>query len=177
MDVVLIFVFAILIGALAGAAIVYFVFLRKPKTVITHESDKINLAEAEKALKKSGFTILESPAKRTMLTLVDGRNYFGEALAEFVVGKGKKTFVVKIQDSPVLDFSEPSFRRLLLECEYAFRSDGILTFDPVTKEIHQVNFSSPKKSLQEIIFQYLIIGFIIMVIAAIIGLLVVLKLY
>jgi ABC-type antimicrobial peptide transport system permease subunit len=167
----------LLVGALIGVLFAYFLLKKTSRPLTVTESEKVNLEDAGKVLKAAGFVILESPAKRSLMTIVDGRNYFGEAVADFLVKKEKKTYAVKIQTSPVLDFTEPTFRRLLLECEYAFGPDGLITFDPQTKEIHHVNFSSPKKSLQEIIFQYLIIGFIILVIVGIIGLLISLKLY
>ena len=168
---------SLLIGLGGGAIGAYILFRRNQKPAAIISTSQINLEEAEKTIKAAGFEILEKPAKRTMLTLVDGRNYFGETIADFLATKEKKTYVIKVQDSPVLDFTEPSFRRLLLECEYVFKPHGVITYDPQTKELHQVSFSSPRKSLQEVIFQYLTIGVIILVIVAIIALLIALKLY
>ena len=137
----------------------------------------VNLAEAETALKKNGFTILEKPARHTLMTFVDGRNYFGETVADFLVSKAKKNYVVKVLESAALDFTEPALRRVLLEYDYAFDPEAVLAFDPATKELHQVSFAQPGKGLMDKVFQYLIIGFIIAAVIAIICLLVYMKLY
>ena len=166
--------YVILIAAsssIAGSVIgfIFFYFINK-KLISWKMSRRVldaqfSEVEAEELLKKKGFKILGKKKRADIVTYVDGRPNLGFVQADYIVEKNGKKFVAEVKAGEmVVDPSEPSTRRQLLEYKFAYKPYGILLVDMIGKAIHSVDFEHPSYG-EDRIFR-LILGALVVIIVA-----------
>jgi hypothetical protein len=168
----------LLLGILIGLLLFYFLNRRLISSAARTrvETAKYSEAEAEKLLVKQGFTILEKQKRTPLIVWVDGKSHLSYVLADFLVQKDKKTYVVEVKTGQAADPTEPATRRQLLEYEYVYRPDGLLLLDMNLGELHEVDFELPRAERENFLAIFLPL-FIILIIIGIIWLLIQLKLF
>jgi len=137
---------------------------------------KYSEEEAGKLLLRQGFTILEKQKRTPLIIWVDGKSHLSHVQADFLVQKGKKTYVVEVKTGQVADPTEPATRRQLLEYDYVYQPDGLLLLDMNLGELHEVDFELPREGRENFMTIFLPL-FIILFIIGIIWLLIQLKLF
>jgi len=168
----------LLLGILIGIIIFYLVSRRffpvltgeKPNTVSYSE------AEVEKLLAANGYKIVEKRKKAPIITYVDDKAFLGFVLVNYIVKKDSRTFAAEIKTPEESDPTESNLRRKLLELGFAAKADGIILLDLDQKKIQKISFKFPLVE-REFFFKVFIALFIIFVIAGVIGLLMLLKLF
>lgn len=133
--------------------------------------------EAEAILKRAGFQLRAKQVKRTVITVVNGRDHVGYVTADYLVRKEKKEFAVAVHftaDEPAPN--EAGLRRRLIELERAFAPAKVLVLNLNSGELNTVAFRFPKEWGIDGLFNVLIGLFIVAVIVGIIWVLATLRL-
>ncbi|MBI5399494.1 hypothetical protein HZB07_02600 [Candidatus Saganbacteria bacterium] len=147
------------------------IFWQKEKTLSVEEK------EAEGLLGRLGFEIIKRRPKGTIVTKINGQDHMGKVEANYLVTRGKETFVIFIPGSgSSADPTEPALRRRLLELTQAFTVSGALLLDAAQGECHEINFRFPRELTLAGFFRLVIAVFIVAAVVGIIWLLVTLKL-
>jgi hypothetical protein len=94
---------------------------------------------------------------------MDGEEFESFIIADYIVRKGSKTYVVEVKSQEIASrIYEPSVRRQLLEYFLTFKPDGVLLVDMSGKKIHRVEFIRAKdRSYLWLIFTIFILILII----------------
>ena len=168
----------LVIGLLAGSSVIYFVMKPKRRQPLTQsEPLRYSEKEAENILIKAGFEVLEKQQKKTVMTIVDGKDHFGFVEADYMVKKGKSQYVVLVKTGEgSADPNEPIVRRRLIELDHVFSPDGILLLDFNQGELHRIEFDFPTERGMEKFFKYFILLCFVILLLGIVWMLVTLKL-
>ncbi len=143
----------------------------KPETL------SFNAKEAETILQRAGFQIKSKKERKTVMTVIDGKEHIGYVEADYVVKKKKRTFAVVVHSGVgQVDPNEPNYRRHLLEHDRVFKPDALLVLDLTKGRLHTVQFRFPHEYSIDFFFRFLIAVFIVSMIIGIIWMLVTLKL-
>jgi hypothetical protein len=95
--------------------------------------------DAQTFLKRHGYVIIESQARRTLHMVVDGAPVAYEVRADFIARNRGKTFVVEVKTgTKAIDPASTDTRRQLLEYILAYDADGIRLFDAEGGVLHEV---------------------------------------
>ena len=142
------------------------------------EPANFNPKEAEAILRRAGFQILDKCKKQAVITIINGKEHYGNLEADYIVKRqgGKYVVLVHIGEGEP-DPNEPNYRRRLLEYERVFSPRGILVLDLNKGLLHRVNFRFPHEMSIDFFFRFLIAMFIIFGVIGIIWMLVELKLF
>lgn len=99
-------------------------------------------AEAIQFFEDQGYTIVDMQQKKTLVTWINGNPRYHNLMADFVVKKGGKTYIVEVKTGkqPPRPTSADT-RRELLEYFLAYRPYGILVVDLQKKTMHTIAFS------------------------------------
>ncbi len=121
--------------------------------------------EAEEVLRKKGYKILSYQKRDKYEIIVDNEPHQITIIADFLVEKRGKKYVVEVKtgrDAPSIRNS--TTRRQLLEYYYVFKPDGILLVDMENGLFYQIEFVFPYTYNRYNIYNYIIyfiIGFLI----------------
>ena len=129
-------------------------------------------------LRRAGFQILDKRKKEAIITVVNGKDHYGNLEADYIVKRQGSRFVVLVhagEGEP--DANEPNFRRRLLEYDRVFSPRGILVLDLNKGQLQRVNFRFPHEKNIDFFFRLLIALFIIFGVIGIIWMMVELKLF
>jgi len=175
---ILYIIITLAIGITIGALLFYLMSRRLVSSAARARvvTAKYSEEEAEKLLVRQGFTILEKQKRTPLIIWVDGKSHLSYVLADFLVQKNKKTYVVEVKTGQAADPTEPATRRQLLEYEYVYQPDGLLLMDMNLGELHEVDFELPREGRENFLVIFIPL-FIILFIIGIIWLLIQLKLF
>lgn len=133
--------------------------------------------DAEKLLRKAGFQIMNKKERKTVMTVIDGKEHIGYVEADYIVKKKKRTYIVVVHSGVgEVDPNEPNYRRHLLEHDRVFKPDALLVADLTKGRLHTVQFRFPHEYSLDFFFRFLIAVFIVGLIIGIIWVLATLKL-
>jgi len=133
--------------------------------------------DAEKLLKRAGFRIKQKKPRKTVMTVIDGKEHVGYLETDYIVRKDKRNYVVMVHSGiGEVDPNEPNYRRHLLEHDRVFKQDALLVVDLTKGRLHTVQFRFPHEYSLDFFFRFLIAVFIISLIIGIIWMLATLKL-
>jgi len=102
--------------------------------------------DAEKLLKKLGYTIVAKQAPASYAVLIDGELMPFQLTADFIVELGGKRLVAEVKTGKAIKLDSAETRRQLLEYQLAFAVDSLLLVDMEGRQVHTVRFPLPKKS-------------------------------
>jgi hypothetical protein len=166
------------VGMVVGSGLIYFLVRpRHAKQVAHAEPAKFSEKEAEGILRNAGFEVIAKQQRKTVITVVNGKDHFGYVEADYIVRRGKNKYLVMVKAGEgAADPNEPVLRRRFLEYEQVFSPDGLLLLDVNQGEIHSVSFRFPREGSLDIIFKFLMAFLVISFVIGIIWLLAALKL-
>lgn len=164
-----------ILGLLTGVAIIYFIqkkFSYYKKRKILMRAKKAEL-DAMSFLEKHGYRIEAVQESKEVITEVDGKSKKNKVIADYIVKKGKKKYVVEVKTGKQTDkITASGIRRQLLEYFLIFQPHGIILLDMENKKLQHINFkyintidslNSTISIIKKIVgyFLILILGFII----------------
>ncbi len=117
--------------------------------------------DAVRFLEKKGYRILSSQDRKSYIIKVDDKSEEVTVIADFIVKKNGKIYVVEVKtgkEAPSVRTS--STRRQLLEYFYTFRPDGIILLDMNADKVHTVEFPF-SLARKEAFYIYFILGILI----------------
>jgi len=100
--------------------------------------------DAEKVLKKLGYTLLQRQPPGSYWAVVDGNGSEVKLNADLLVELKGKSYVAEVKTGAAAKFEHAETRRQLLEYRTAFGVDGLLLVDMDTKTVRTVTFPAPK---------------------------------
>ncbi|NQT30370.1 MAG: hypothetical protein HQ596_07345 [Candidatus Saganbacteria bacterium] len=166
------------VGILIGLLVFYLLTRRRDKIAPSQEVSSFSDKDAETLLKKQGYQILSKRQRETVITKINGKDHFGFVEADYLVRKGRKSYVVMVHFSEGdADPNEQTTRRRLLEYDNVFSAEGLLVLDVNRGEIHDVSFRFPHEKNIDFFFRLLIALFIIGGVIGIIWMLAMLRLF
>jgi len=124
-------------------------------------SGKTAEKEAEEILRKRGYKILSYQKRDKYEIIVDNEPYQITVIADFLVEKRGRKYVVEVKtgrDAPSIKNS--TTRRQLLEYYYVFKPDGILLVDMENGLFHHIEFLFPYRHNIYNYIIYFIVGFL-----------------
>jgi hypothetical protein len=99
------------------------------------------LKRSEELLVKAGFEIILPDSKVNIIAKVNNQDHFSSLVAECLVIKDKKKYVVVVkQGAEAFDINEINTRRKLIEYSAAFGLWPIIVIEPEAGELSTVNF-------------------------------------
>jgi Holliday junction resolvase len=102
--------------------------------------------DAEKLLKKLGYTIVAKQAPANYAVLMDGELMPFQLTADFIVEQAGKRLVAEVKTGKAIKLDNAETRRQLLEYQLAFGVESLLLVDMESRLVHTVRFPLPKKS-------------------------------
>lgn len=102
--------------------------------------------DAEKLLRKLGYTLLAKQAPASYGVLLDGELAPFQLTADFIVEQGGKRLVAEVKTGKATQLDHAETRRQLLEYQLAFGVDSLLLVDMEAKKVHTVRFPLPRKA-------------------------------
>jgi hypothetical protein len=168
----------LILGVLIGIVIFYLVSRRFFPVLTGEKPNLASYSEAEvlKLLTANGYKILEKQKKAPIVTYIDDKAFLGFVLVNYTVKKDSKIFAAEIKTLEESDPTESVLRRKLLELGFAAKAEGIILLDLEQKKIQKISFKFPLVE-RELFFRVFIALFIVFVIAGVVGLLMLLKLF
>ncbi|MDB4987282.1 MAG: hypothetical protein JWN04_2460, partial [Myxococcaceae bacterium] len=100
--------------------------------------------EAEKVLKKLGYTLLQRQPPGSYWAIVDGESKEVKLNADLLVELRGKSFIAEVKTGAAAKFEHAETRRQLLEYRNAFGVDGLLLVDMESRAVRTVVFPAPK---------------------------------
>ncbi|MBN2058141.1 MAG: hypothetical protein JW782_05050 [Candidatus Saganbacteria bacterium] len=170
---------AAVLGALGGAGLFSFIgrLFYRSVGLTAEERPAYSEKEIEELLRRAGYQIKARRAKETLMTVVNGKERFGQSIADLLVSRKGRNYVVCVHaGAGPADPNEPMLRRRLLELDRVFKPDGLLVLGSGRGEIQLVKFRFPREWNIDKFFRILIALFIIAVVIGIIWMLAILKL-
>jgi Holliday junction resolvase len=101
--------------------------------------------DAEKLLKKLGYTLVARQVPAGYSVLLDGDLATFRLTADLLVESGGKRHVAEVKTGKAIKLDHAETRRQLLEYQLAFGVDSLLLVDMEGKKVHTVRFPLPKK--------------------------------
>ena len=101
--------------------------------------------EAEKILRKLGYTIVSRQPPASYAMMVDGEPQSVQLQADFLVTREGKRFVAEVKTGKAAKIEQAETRRQLLEYQLAFGIDAMLLIDADAKVVRTLRFPLPKK--------------------------------
>ncbi|MET0343477.1 MAG: hypothetical protein ABW252_20870 [Polyangiales bacterium] len=104
--------------------------------------------DAEKLVKKLGYTILSRHAPASYAMTLDGEPHAVQLQADFVLQREGKKFVAEVKTGKAAKLEQAAeTRRQMLEYQLAFGVDAMLLIDADAKVVRMVRFPLPKKKV------------------------------
>lgn len=97
--------------------------------------------QAVKLLQKAGYDIIDTQKRVQVKTKIDGVNYTNTIIADLIVKKNGKTYLVEVKTGKQTErLTASNIRRQLLEYFLVFKPHGLILFNMSEKKMHQVEF-------------------------------------
>jgi hypothetical protein len=106
--------------------------------------------DAEKLLKKLGYTLLQRQPPGSYYALINGEPQQVSLNADLLVEHKGKSFIAEVKTGKAASFEHAETRRQLLEYQMAFGVQGMLLVDMETKTVKTVKFPGPKPPAQAV---------------------------
>jgi hypothetical protein len=147
--------------ALLGVALVFLVLggwlegLRR-KFVATRAARKAakhglrSEKDAEKLLKKLGYTVIQKQPPASYWAVVDGEPQAINVAGDLLLEKNGQSFLAEVKTGKAAKLENETTRRQILEYQLAFGVDGILLLDMDAKVMRTIRFPLPKKAGQTV---------------------------
>ena len=103
--------------------------------------------DAEKLLKKLGYTIVARHEPASYAMTLDGEPQAVQLQADFVLQREGKKFIAEVKTGKAAKLEQAETRRQLLEYQLAFGVDSLLLIDADAKVVRTVRFPLPKKKV------------------------------
>ena len=100
--------------------------------------------EAEKVLKKLGYTLLQRQPPGSYWAVVDGEPMAVKVSGDLLVELKGKTYMAEVKTGKAAKLDNAETRRQMLEYQLAFPVDGILLVDMDDKKVRTIRFPLPK---------------------------------
>lgn len=100
--------------------------------------------DAEKLLKKLGYTVLAKHAPTSLSVMIDGELSSYPLTADFLLEQGGKRIVAEVKTGKAIRLDNAETRRQMLEYQLAFGVDSLLLVDMETRTTHTVRFPLPR---------------------------------
>ena len=101
-------------------------------------------SQAPLLLEKLGYVVLGAQVEETYSLLLDGQPMIVTLRADYVVGRGGKSYIAEVKSGRAAPrLNTAATRRQLLEYRMAFDVDGILLVNGETQQVHEVVFPLP----------------------------------
>jgi hypothetical protein len=101
--------------------------------------------DAEKLLKKMGYTVLQKQPPASYWAVVDGEPQAINVSGDLLLEKGGQSFLAEVKTGKAAKLENEATRRQILEYQLAFGVDGILLLDMDAKVMRTIRFPLPKK--------------------------------
>jgi hypothetical protein len=102
--------------------------------------------DAEKLLKKLGYTLLQKQPPASYWAVVDGEPQAVQLAGDLLLEQNGQTFIAEVKTGKSAKLEHAETRRQLLEYQLAFGVDGLLLVDMDAKVVRSVRFPLPKKA-------------------------------
>ncbi len=170
-------IISIVVGVILGL-VLFYLFNKMGRPIVRQEKlPAFSEKDTEKLLRKAGFQIKSKKERKTVMTVVDGKEHIGYVEADYIVTRKKRTYVVLVHSGVgEVDPNEPNYRRHLLEHDRIFKPNALLVVDLTKGRLHTVQFRFPHEYSIDFLFRFLIAVFMISMIIGIIWMLAALKL-
>ncbi|MDB4974170.1 MAG: hypothetical protein JWN48_2511 [Myxococcaceae bacterium] len=106
--------------------------------------------DAEKVLKKLGYTLLQRQPPGSYWAIVDGESKEVKLNADLLVELKGKSYIAEVKTGAAAKFEHAETRRQLLEYRNAFGVEGLLLVDMESKVVRTVVFPAPKPAAQAV---------------------------
>ena len=100
--------------------------------------------EAEKVLKKLGYTLLQRQPPGSYWAVVEGEPMAVKVTGDLLVELKGKTYMAEVKTGKAAKLDNAETRRQMLEYQLAFPVDGILLVDMDEKKVRTIRFPLPK---------------------------------
>ena len=100
--------------------------------------------DAEKLLKKLGYTLLQRQPPGSYWAVADGEPLAVKVTGDLLVELKGKTFMAEVKTGKAAKLDNAETRRQMLEYQLAFPVDGILLVDMDEKKVRTIRFPLPK---------------------------------
>ena len=131
-----------ILGAMFGL-FVFYKFLRyykrKKGQMIVHRARKAENS-AVKVLQNAGYKIIDIQKRVKIKTKINGKYYSNTIIADMLVKKAGKVYLVEIKTGKQGKPISPLIRRQLLEYYLVYRPDGLILLDMEKRKIHHISF-------------------------------------
>ncbi|GAW92311.1 hypothetical protein [Calderihabitans maritimus] len=132
-----------IVGLLVGCLLIYNIskywqrYRLKRKLSVARRAEK----EAVKFLEANGYHIIDVQKRVPVRTYVDGKAHLNSVVADLVVRKNGRTYVVEVKSGKqARRVTSARTRRQLLEYFLIYRPDGILLLDMENRQLREVAF-------------------------------------
>lgn len=135
--------FFLFLGNWLGGALRTFKAKRAASKAAKHglKSEK----DAEKLLKKLGYTMVQRQPPASYWAVVDGEPKSINVAGDLLLEKGGQSFIAEVKTGKAAKLENEGTRRQILEYQLAFGVDGILLLDMDEKVLRTIRFPLPKK--------------------------------
>jgi hypothetical protein len=106
--------------------------------------------DAEKLLKKLGYTVIQRQPPASYWAVVDGEPKAINVAGDLLLEKNGQTFLAEVKTGKAAKLEHEGTRRQILEYQLAFGVDGILLLDMDAKVMRTIRFPLPKKAGQAV---------------------------
>ncbi len=174
MNYILILFVGIIIGIL-----LFFILNRifyKPQNLVRSNPIAYSEEQAEKIIGDNGYLILEKQKKFPIIIFIDGKSHLGFIIADYLVEKDKKKYVIYVKTGEEPDLLEPKTRQILLEYDYVCSPTKLLVLNIDRVQIHEISFKLPEEE-RDSFLKIFIPVFILLLLIGIIGLFIALKIF
>lgn len=132
-----------ILGAILGLYLCYKIsryYQHKKRQLILYKAKRAeNLAV--KVLQNAGYKIVDVQKRVKVKTRIDGKDFSNTIIADMIVKKGHKTYLVEIKTGKQTEKTiPPQIRRQLLEYYLVFKPDGLILLDMEMGKLHNVSF-------------------------------------
>ena len=132
-----------ILGAILGIYLFYKIsrfYQHKKRQIILNKAKRAE-SQAVNILQNAGYTIVDVQKRVKIKTKINGREFFNTIIADMIVKKGRKTFLVEIKTGKQTEkVIPPQVRRQLLEYYLVFKPDGLILLDMENGKLHNVSF-------------------------------------
>lgn len=136
----------LVVGALFGACCLQYLWkkLRQHERRAVAKRAQTGESDAEKLLRRQGYTILDAQVRRPVGMTVDGERVESFIKADYLVRKSGRIFLVEVKTGKQANVRLPNVRRQLFEYQNIFHTDGILFIDMNKYDIMEVSFDEDR---------------------------------
>lgn len=132
-----------ILGIIFGALFFYRIaqWIKKKRLQVKLNNARKAEIQAIKLLQKAGYKIVDTQKRVQVKTKIDGVNYTNTIVADLIVKKKGKTYLVEVKTGKQTNnITAPNIRRQLLEYFLIFKPHGLILLDMAEKKMHRFEF-------------------------------------